>query len=74
MQLKRDLLKIVTKLENVETQPRELQEQFSILEELKERETKFFRENVQTQLRELPEKFTILEEHRERETCTPQDE
>ena len=74
VQLKRDLLKIVTKLENVETQPRELQEQFSILEELKERETKFFRENVQTQLRELPEKFTILEEHRERETCTPQDE
>ena len=74
VQLKRDLLKRVTKLENVETQPRELQEQFSILEELKERETTFFRENVQTQVRELQEKFTILEEHRERETCTPQDE
>ena len=74
VQLKRDLLKRVTKLENVETQPRELQEQFSILEELKERETNFFRENVQTQLRELQEKFTILEEQRERETCIPQDE
>ena len=74
VQLEGDLFKRVTKLENVETQPRELQEQFSILEELKERETKFFRENVQTQLRELQEKFTIFEEHRERETCIPQDE
>ena len=74
VQLKRDLLERVTKSENVETQLRELQEQFSILEELQERETKFFRENVQTQLREMQEKFTILEEHRERETCIPQDE
>ena len=60
-----NLLERVTKLENVVTQARELQEQFLILEELQQIETTFFRENVRTQLREMQEKFTILEEQRE---------